>query len=77
MRVFSDIDADYAIPRNIRIDVSSAPDGNRPRFFGAAEMGPDGVFDFSRAPTLARWVFITVNDAWENGAIGISAVHVK
>ncbi|WP_458722386.1 hypothetical protein [Shimia sp. W99] len=77
VRVFSDVDADYAIPRSIRIDVSTAPDGNRPRFFSAAEMGPDGVFDFSRAPTLARWVFITVNDAWESGAIGISAVRVK
>jgi hypothetical protein len=77
VRVFSDVDAEYAIPRNIRIDVSSAPDGNRPRFFGAAEMGPDGIFDFSRAPTLARWVFITVNDAWENGVIGISAVRAE
>ncbi len=77
VRIFSEVDGDYAIPRNIRIAVSSAPDGSRPRFFGAAEMGPDGVFDFSRAPTLARWMFITVNDAWETGAIGISAVRAK
>lgn len=77
VQVFSDVDADYAVPRSIRIDVSSAPDGNRPRFFGMAEMGPDGVFNFTRAPTLARWVFITINGAWENGAIGISAVRAK
>lgn len=77
VQIFSDVDADYAIPRNIRIDVSSSPDGSRPRFFGAAEMGPDGIFDFSRAPTLTRWVFITVSGAWEGGALGIDSVVVQ
>jgi hypothetical protein len=77
VQILSDVDAEYATPRNIRIDVSSSPNGKRPRFFGAAEMGPDGVFSFSRNPTLARWIYVTVSDAWESGVIGIDSISAE
>lgn len=75
VKMMSDPNADYAVPRTIRIDVSSSLDGSRPRHFGSSEMGPDGLFDLTRSPTLVRWVFVTVSGAWENGALGIESIR--
>lgn len=77
VRIRSDPDADYALPKGIRIDVSSQPDGSRTRSFLAGEMGPDGLYDETRQPSLVRWVFITVTGGWQNGPIGIDAVSFE
>lgn len=74
VRILSNPDADYALPRGVRVDVSSQPDGSRTRSFLAGDMGPDGLFDSNRQPSLVRWVYITVTGGWQTGPIGIDQV---
>lgn len=74
VRIFADPAADYALPKGVRIDVSSQPDGSRSRSFLVGDMGPDGLYDAVRQPSLVRWIYITVTGGWEAGPIGISGV---
>jgi hypothetical protein len=72
--VRSDPDADYVLPKGIRVTVSSKPDGSRPRQFLAGNMGLDGVFSSRRQPSRVRWVFVTIISGWETGPIGLDAI---
>lgn len=73
----SDPEAAYALPRQIRVEVSTASEPTTGwRHFAEAEMAPDGVFTINRSAQLARWVRLTVETAQDFGAIGISAVSM-
>ncbi|MGH1417016.1 MAG: hypothetical protein ACRBB0_26260 [Pelagimonas sp.] len=74
VKVISTTEGGYAIPREIDVDVSSVPNGSRPRPFLSGEMGPDGIFTLSRSPTVARWVFVTINSSWDRGPVGIASI---
>src|SRR5690606_26822816 len=43
VKLRADTESGYAVPRDIRIDVSSSPDGQRTRAFYSGEMPSDGV----------------------------------
>lgn len=77
IEVRSDPDADYALPKQIAVEISTAAEPNAGwRRFAESEMAPDGVFSINRSQQLARWVRITVKTAQEVGAIGVSAVTI-
>jgi hypothetical protein len=74
----SDPDADYALPRLIRVEVSTATEPTAGwRHFAEAEMAPDGVFTINRSAQLARWVRFTIETAQDFGPIGIEAVLMR
>jgi hypothetical protein len=74
IHVRSDPDADYVLPKGIRVTVSSREDGSRPRQFLAGNMGLDGVYSSRRQPSRVRWVFVTITSGWETGPIGVDAI---
>jgi len=75
--VVSSVDDISGLPRDIKIEVSSSEDGQRTRPFASAEMATDGVLDIRRSPTLARWVFISIQSGWDGAEIGIDSVIIK
>lgn len=75
--VVSTVDDVAGLPRDIKIEVSSSDDGLRTRPFARAEMAPDGMLDIKRSPTLARWVFISVQSGWDGADIGIDAIVIR
>jgi hypothetical protein len=74
VRLRADTESGYAVPRDIRIDVSSSPDGQRTRPFYSGEMPSDGVLVAKAQPTRARWVFVTVASGWDSSRIGLDAI---
>lgn len=74
VRLRADTASGYAVPRDIRIDVSSSPDGQRTRPFYSGEMPSDGVLVAKAQPTRARWVFVTVASGWDSSRIGLDAI---
>lgn len=74
VRLRADTASGYAVPRDIRIDVSSSPDGQRTRPFYSGEMPSDGVLVAKAQPTRARWVFVTVSSGWDSGQIGLDSI---
>ena len=74
----SDPQSDYALPRQIRIEVSTAREPTTGwRHFAEVEMTPDGVGAIERSAQLARWVRLTVETAQGFGAIGIETVSME
>lgn len=74
----SDPDAGYALPRQIRVEVSTAADhGSGWRNFATADMAPDGVLLVNRSAQLARWVRLTVESAQDLGPVGIARVSMQ
>jgi len=74
----SDPDAAYALPRLIRVEVSTAAEPSTGwRYFAEAEMAPDGVLAINRSAQNARWVRLTVETAQDFGAIGIESVSMQ
>lgn len=68
-------DAGHALPRDIRVDVSSRHEPGPPyRFFASGQMGPDGKFEQKRSPTMARWIQVTIESAWSEGAVRVDGV---
>lgn len=74
VHIRSDPDAEYILPKGIRVIVSSKDDGSRPRQFLSGNMGLDGVYSSRRQPSRVRWVFVTITSGWEAGPIGIDAI---
>jgi len=74
VRLRADIESGFAVPRDIRIDVSSSPDGQRTRPFYSGEMPSDGVLVAKAQPTRVRWVFVTVSSGWDSSQIGLDSV---
>lgn len=74
VRVFTDPDAGYALPRRIEVFVSTRADGSRPRFFVGGEMANDGVFDRLRSAQNARWITISIKSAWSDGPVRVDRV---
>jgi hypothetical protein len=73
--VLADPRADYALPKDILIEVDSTPDRSRPRFFWAGDMAMDGRADTGpRLEVSARWFIITVSSAWAEGPIAIRQI---
>lgn len=78
VRVTSDPQGGYALPRNLVIEVDSTPGRTRPRVFWSGQMAPDGLADTgSRTGTSVRWIILTVRDAWAPGPIGIGQVRFE
>lgn len=77
IHIRSDPDAEYTLPKGIRVTVSSKPDGSRPRQFLAGNMGLDGVYSARRQPSRVRWAFVTITSGWENGPIGIETISFE
>lgn len=74
----SDPDADYALPKQIIVDINTAADPTSGwRRFSDAEMAPDGTYSIHRSQQLARWVRLTVETAQEFGAVGIASVALQ
>lgn len=74
VRLRADLESGYAVPRDIRIDVSSSPDGQRTRPFYSGEMPSDGVLVAKAQPTRARWVFVTISSGWDSSQIGLDSI---
>jgi hypothetical protein len=62
------------LPRDIQVDVSSAPDGVRIRSLFTGQMAPDGTLDLAFAGTRVRWVFVTIRSGWDRPEIGIESI---
>lgn len=78
VQVSADPGAGYALPRNLVIEVDSTPGGTRPRLFWSGQMAPDGLADSGpRTGTAARWIILTVRDAWAPGPVGIGQVRFE
>jgi hypothetical protein len=75
--IMSNADEAAGLPRDITIEVSSREDGARTRGFATAQMTADGLLDRRRAPTTARWVFVTINSGWDDQIIGLDAVAIR
>ncbi|MBN9890575.1 hypothetical protein [Salipiger abyssi] len=74
LHLTSDPEAGHALPRRIRVTVSSRRDGRGDRPFLTGEAGPDGILEQSRMATTAVWVFVTVLDSWDAGSVGIDEI---
>lgn len=74
IRLRANPESGYALPRRLRITVSSSEDGSRARPFLSGEMGPDGLYVGRRTPTKALWVYVTVADSWDAGPVAIDSV---
>lgn len=77
VKLLADTDSGHAVPRHIRIDVSSSPDGQRTRHFYSGEMPPDGILLAKAQPTLARWVFVTISSGWDSSQIGLDSISFQ
>lgn len=75
--VRSDPDAGYALPRGIRVEVSTQGPNGRARSFLKGEMASDGTFDERRSPWGAQWVFITIESAWSDGPIAVEEIILE
>ncbi|MEQ5870367.1 hypothetical protein J4E08_10715 [Sagittula sp. NFXS13] len=74
LRLRSAPEAGHALPRRIRVTVSSRSDGRGDRPFLTGEVGPDGILEQSRMETTAVWVFVTVLNSWDAGSVGIDEI---
>lgn len=74
LRITSALDGVAGLPRDIQIDVSSAPDGARIRPLYAGQMPPDGNLDIKLAGTRVRWVYVTIRSGWDRAEIGLDDV---
>jgi len=74
--LMSDPAGPYGIPRDIAIRVDSTPNRTRPRAFWTGRMAQDGRADSGARSqaTKARWVAITIKNAWTPGLISITQV---
>lgn len=77
VRVQSNPDAGYALPRGLRVEVSTAGPDDVGRDFLKGEMATDGTFDVRRSPSRARWVFVTIDSAWSAGPIAVEEVVLE
>ncbi|MDF2142931.1 hypothetical protein [Paenirhodobacter sp. CAU 1674] len=77
LRITADPEAEAGLPRDIQIDVSSAPDGARTRSVYSGQMPPDGLLDVAISGTRVLWVFVTVRSGWDRAEIGLDAVSFR
>jgi hypothetical protein len=70
-------EAGHAMPNEVRIEVSSSPEGGNWRRFGSAVMAPDGILDLRRSAQLARWVAVTVLSARAEGPVRIDRIRFE
>ncbi len=77
LSVQADPESGYALPRKLRVSVSSGATGERPRNFLVGEVGPDGLYQGRRMPSRARWVFVTILDSWEQGPISVDEIRFE
>lgn len=76
--VSADPEANYALPRNIVIEVDSTPGQTRPRLFWSGQMAPDGLADTGpKTGTTTRWIIVTIRDAWRPGPVGVSQIRFE
>lgn len=75
--VQSNPDAGYALPRGIRVEISTAGPDDVGRDFLKGEMATDGTFDGRRSSSRARWVFVTIDSAWSDGPIAIDEIVLE
>ena len=74
VRLESDPEGEGAVPRRVRIEVSSSREPGRLRPFARGEMPLDGRVEFARAPTLVRWIDVVILGAWSDGPVRLDRV---
>ncbi len=66
----------YSLPREILIEISPFASGDRYFSLGRFQVGFDGILDTGRvASRNARWLRLTVLNAWSEGPLAIDAVQ--
>ncbi|MEO0567089.1 MAG: hypothetical protein AAF066_05115 [Pseudomonadota bacterium] len=77
LRITAPPDAGYVLPKTVLIQTSTGATPSRFRRWLRDEMPPDGILDTGqKAARNARWVKVTVLDAWGPGPVAIDAVLV-
>ncbi|MGD9918353.1 MAG: hypothetical protein AB7U46_10050 [Paenirhodobacter sp.] len=77
LRLTAEAEGPAGLPRDIQIDVSTAPDGARTRNVFSGQMPPDGVLDVAISGTRVLWVFVTIRSGWDRPEIGMDAVSFR
>lgn len=77
LRLTAEAEGPAGLPRDIQIDVSTAPDGARTRSVFTGQMPPDGTLDVAISSTRVLWVFVTVRSGWDRPEIGLDAVSFR
>ncbi|MCQ0971983.1 hypothetical protein MLD63_16290 [Paracoccus sp. TK19116] len=70
-------DSEFSLPGDITVELSPTDNGTRRLPPRSATMGADGLLDVRLSPTLARWVYITVQSGQDSGSIAIDRVIVR
>jgi hypothetical protein len=73
----SDPEEDYALPRNVVIEVDSTPGRTRPRPFWSGQMAPDGLVDTGADGNLCPVDHDHRAGRVEAGPVGIAQVRFE
>ncbi|QPM90832.1 hypothetical protein PSAL_020740 [Pseudooceanicola algae] len=75
LRITSPSDGDYAVPKNVLVQVAIDAEGSSFRTYQRRQVGPDGVLDTGNiAQRFVRRLRVIVLDAWGDGLIAIDNV---
>lgn len=77
MRLQSQPAEGQAMPMEVRVELSSAAEGERWRLFFEGEVAPDGLLEFHRSAQLARRVSVTVLSARSAGPVRIDSISFE